>query len=199
MARTGRVSREQSELNRSSIIATSAQLFRERGLDGVSVKDIMSAAGLTHGGFYGHFSSKDVLEALACEQAFAESRAAMAERDTDDFSQLVEYYLSPAHRDSPGSGCAVAALANDVQRKGQDKPVHETYVSGVRNMAEHIKNLQNSVPDSDLDDRHLMQFALMTGALMLARATRGDDISERFLAAAKAALLDEKVTGERSA
>lgn len=190
MARTGRVSREQSELNRSSIIATSALLFRERGLDGVSVKDIMSAAGLTHGGFYGHFSSKDALEAIACERAFEESRVAMIESGISNFSQLVEYYLSPSHRDAPASGCAVAALATDVQRKGEDKPVHEAYISGVRRMAENIKNLQNSAPDADINDRHLMQFALMTGALMLARATSGDDISERFLTAAKKALLE---------
>ncbi|MEQ9885313.1 TetR/AcrR family transcriptional regulator [Pectobacterium zantedeschiae] len=196
MARTGRVSREQSDLNRNSIIATSSQMFRERGLDGVSLKDIMSAAGLTHGGFYGHFSSKDALEAIACEQAFEESRAAMGERNIRDFPQLVEYYLSSDHRDCPASGCAVAALATDVQRKGQDKPVHETYISGVRGMAEHIKNMQNSDPNSVTNDRHLMQFALMTGALMLARATRGDEISERFLAAAKAVLIEREATEE---
>lgn len=197
MARTGRVSREQSDLNRNSIIATSAQLFRERGLDGVSLKDIMSAAGLTHGGFYGHFSSKDALEALACEQAFEESRTTMFRSGISDFSQLVEHYLSPDHRDSPASGCAVAALASDVQRKGADKPVHETYISGVKAMAEHIKNMQESRPDDAQDDRHLMQFALMTGALMLARATHGDDISERFLTAAKAALLENGKTDEK--
>lgn len=190
MARTGRVSREQSELNRNSIIATSALLFRERGLDGVSVKDIMSAAGLTHGGFYGHFSSKDALEAIACERAFEESRVAMTESGVSDFSQLVEHYLSPDHRDAPASGCAVAALASDVQRKGEDKPVHEVYISGVKKMAENIKNLQNTTPDADIDDRHLMQLALMTGALMLARATSGDEISERFLTAAKKTLLE---------
>lgn len=191
MARTGRVSREQSELNRSSIITTSSQLFRERGLDGVSLKDIMSAAGLTHGGFYGHFDSKDALEAVACEQAFEESSAAMAESGISSFPQLVEYYLSADHRDAPASGCAVAALATDVQRKGRGKPVHEAYLSGVKNMAKRIKNMQQSNPTSAINDKHLMQFALLTGALMLARATSGDDISDRFLSAAKKALLEQ--------
>ncbi|MCS3431487.1 TetR/AcrR family transcriptional regulator [Klebsiella sp. BIGb0407] len=192
MARTGRVSKEQSDINRNSIIAISSQLFRERGLDGVSLKDIMSAAGLTHGGFYGHFSSKDELEALACEQAFENSRAVFAEQVPGDFSQLVERYLSPDHRDRPASGCTVAALATDIQRKGQDKPVYKTYISGVKDMAEHIKNIQDSSSDSAMTDKHLMQFALMAGALMLSRATRGDDISERFLTAAKTALLDSE-------
>ncbi|WP_299998961.1 TetR/AcrR family transcriptional regulator [uncultured Cedecea sp.] len=190
MARTGRVSREQSELNRNSIIATSSQLFRERGLDGVSVKDIMAAAGLTHGGFYGHFNSKDELEALACEQALKGSYMAIAENQVSDFPQLVERYLSLRHRDCPASGCAIAALATDVQRKGQDKPIHEPYIAGVKNMTEFIKNMQSDGSDSTIGDKHLTQFALMAGALMLARATRGDDISGRFLAAAKTALLE---------
>lgn len=192
MARTGRVSREQSDINRNSIIAISSQLFRERGLDGVSLKDIMSAAGLTHGGFYGHFSSKDELEALACEQAFEKNRAAIARQDIGDFSQLVEHYLSPDHRDRPGNGCTIAALATDIQRKGQDKPVYKTYISGVKDMVEHIKNIPDSSPGSTITDKHLMQFALMAGALMLARATRGDDISDRFLTAAKTALLENE-------
>ena len=192
MARTGRVSREQSDINRNSIIAISSQLFRERGLDGVSLKDIMSAAGLTHGGFYGHFSSKDELEAVACEQAFENSRAAIAGQDIGDFSQLVEHYLSPEHRDRLGSGCPIAALATDIQRKGQDKPVYKTYISGVKDMAEQIRNIQDGSTDAAITDKHLMQFALMAGALILARATRGDDISERFLTAAKTALLKSK-------
>ncbi|WP_312046484.1 TetR/AcrR family transcriptional regulator [Erwinia sp.] len=194
MARTGRVSKEQSDLNRESIISTSSEMFREKGLDGVSLKDIMSAAGLTHGGFYGHFASKDALETAACERAFEEASVQAKAHEIANFAQLVEHYLSPVHRDSPANGCPVAALATDIQRKGPEKPVHQAYVSGVRDMAEQIKKLQDSATADDIEDKHLMQFALMTGALMLARATRGDDISERFLKAAKAALLDKDKT-----
>lgn len=68
--------------------------------------------------------------------------------------------------------------------------MHEAYISGVKKMAESIKNMQDGVPEPDINDRHLMQFALMTGALMLARATSGDAISERFLTAAKKTLLE---------
>ena len=68
-----RVSKEQTDRNRLLIEAASARLFKERGLNGVSVTDIMASAGLTHGGFYGHFESKDELAAVACERAFGES------------------------------------------------------------------------------------------------------------------------------
>ena len=70
-----RVSREQTDKNRLLIEAASARLFKEHGFDGVSVADIMASAGLTHGGFYGHFESKDELAALACAKAFEESAA----------------------------------------------------------------------------------------------------------------------------
>lgn len=191
MARTGRVSREQSELNRNSIIATSSQLFRDRGLDGVSLKDIMSAAGLTHGGFYGHFSSKEELEAIACKKAFEDSHASLDERGIKNFSQLVDYYLSPPHRDCPASGCAVAALVTDVQRKGEDTAVSQAFLAGLKNMTEQFRSLKNGPDDAPEKDEYLAQFSMMVGALMLARATRGDELSARLLASAKSALLEK--------
>ncbi|WNN42448.1 MULTISPECIES: TetR/AcrR family transcriptional regulator [Winslowiella] len=190
----GRVSKEQMERNRDNIIKTSAQLFRERGLDGVSVNDIMAAVGLTHGGFYGHFSSKDELEALACQQAFANTSALLAQRDINSFQQLVEYYLSPVHRDDAGNGCAVTALASDVLRKTPEKPVREVYTSGVKKMAARLAAVPDNEPSHPPSRRHLAQLALMTGALMLARATEGDDISEQFLSAAKHCLLDSDLS-----
>lgn len=181
----GRVSKEQMERNRESILKASAELFRERGLDGVSVSDIMAAVGLTHGGFYGHFSSKDELEALACQRAFDEARAFFSASGIATFDQLVDYYLSAGHRDSASNGCTVTALASDVLRKPVEKPVRETYTRGVKAMAAHLASLQGATPDSEPSDCHLAQVAMLTGALMLARATEGDELSGRFLSAAK--------------
>ncbi|AVJ17787.1 MULTISPECIES: TetR/AcrR family transcriptional regulator [Serratia] len=188
----GRVSKEQMEHNRKNIIKASSELFRQRGLDGVSVNDIMSAVGLTHGGFYGHFSSKDELEALACRQAFDDTDAFLDQGDMGSFAQLVEYYLSTEHRDNTRSGCTVSALASDVLRKDREKPVRETYKAGVKKMAERLAAIEEDKPDTAPADKHLTQLALMAGALMLARATEGDEISERFLSAAKTALLGTK-------
>jgi len=181
----GRASKEQMERNRDCIIKTSAELFRERGLDGVSVSDIMAAVGLTHGGFYGHFSSKDELEALACQRAIDDAQDFFAASGIATFDELVDYYLSAKHRDSFGDGCTVAALASDVLRKPPEKPVREAYTRGVKKMAARLVALQGDAPDAEPSDRHLAQLAMLAGALMLARATKGDEISERFLNAAK--------------
>src|ERR1700754_4029738 len=126
-----RVSREQADKNRAVIEAASARLFKERGLNGVSVADVMASAGLTHGGFYGHFESKDELAAIACAQAFEESvtRWRALTQDTQGAGEqalvdaLAKHYLSPTQRAQPGLSCAAAGLAVDVGREAADKPI----------------------------------------------------------------------------
>src|SRR5580704_9669948 len=95
------------------ILTQAARLFRERGFDGAGVADIMKAAGLTHGAFYAHFPSKEALEVEAMGQAFAQSdrRIYKLTADASDpKSAFLDSYLSVAHRDRPGAGCAIAAL-----------------------------------------------------------------------------------------
>ena len=117
-----KVSREQAAENRERILDTAAQLFRERGFEGIGVADMMKAAGLTHGAFYGHFSSKEDLIAQACARAFSRSHdrwSTRAGRTPDDpLSSIVRNYLTRRHRDDPGTGCALAALGPDMARHG---------------------------------------------------------------------------------
>ncbi|KHT21396.1 TetR/AcrR family transcriptional regulator [Pectobacterium brasiliense] len=190
-----RVSKQQMERNREEIIQVSSQLFRERGLNGVSVNDLMAAAGLTHGGFYGHFASKDELAAIASRKALEDSGTRWQEMcqraDKHNLETLVEYYLSPAHRDGAKDGCALTALANDIARESADKPVHDVYLSGVKAMLDRLESL-STIEDKEQRKQHaLAQFALLSGALALARATAGDTLSDDFLNAAKKALLGE--------
>ena len=116
------VSREQATQNRERIVETAAQQFRERGFDGIGVADLMKAAGLTHGGFYGHFSSKEDLIAEASARALLRSFAIcvkVAERaPRDPLSAVADAYLTSRHRDTPGEGCVLAALGPDVSRQG---------------------------------------------------------------------------------
>src|SRR5688572_26849623 len=109
-----KVSREQAALNRERILEVAAQLFRERGFDGIGVADLMKEAGLTHGGFYGHFSSKEELIAEASARALTSTFALLskqAERGAGDpLSAVADTYLSSRHRDDPGTGCLLAAL-----------------------------------------------------------------------------------------
>ena len=117
-----KVSREQAAQNRERILDAAAQLFRERGFEGIGVADLMKEAGLTHGGFYGHFSSKDDLIAQASARELTRSLAhwsKVGERASGDrLSAIAAVYLTSTHRDNPGAGCVLAALGPDVSRQG---------------------------------------------------------------------------------
>src|SRR3982751_1037740 len=113
-----KVSREQAARNRERIVEAAAQRFRERGFEGIGVADLMKEAGLTHGGFYGHFSSKDDLIAEASSRALAGSLASFGkvveQAPADPLPAIAGAYLTKAHRDKPGEGCLLAALGSDV-------------------------------------------------------------------------------------
>src|SRR5215831_8850272 len=103
-----RVSREKAAESRERILDTASRLFRERGFDGVGLDAIMKAAGLTHGGFYGHFASKDDLAAEAVTRALEQSAAKQS--CFTDLGDLVSDYLSEQHHADRSNGCALAAL-----------------------------------------------------------------------------------------
>lgn len=191
-----RASREQAEKHREAIEQASSKLFRERGLNGVSVAELMGSAGLTHGGFYGHFSSKDELVALASKLAFEESarrwslRIEHAEGDKRAMrASLVVPYLTQAHRTRPGDGCAAAALAGDIAREPADKPVRRVYINGFKQMVDDwIKTVDHEDP-AERRKLALAQLATLVGAITLARATEGDALADDILAAAREMLL----------
>lgn len=191
-----RASREQADKHRQAIEQASSKLFRERGLNGVSVAELMAGAGLTHGGFYGHFSSKDALAALASKRAFEESarrwsrRIERAKGDKQAMrTSLVEAYLTTAHCADRGEGCAAVALAGDVAREPADRPVRQVYIDGLKVMVEDwMKTVEHADP-AERRKLALGQLAMLVGAMTLARATEGDAISEDILAAARDMLL----------
>lgn len=190
-----RVSKEQAELNRHAIEDASARLFKEKGFAGVSVADLMGAAGLTHGGFYGHFASKDELAAVACANAFRHSAERWAKRIEDQpdehaaLQSIVDHYLSSRSLQDIGSGCPGPSLVGDVAREDKDKPVRAAYQAG---MSELVEILATLAPGDAATRRKtaLAQWSLMVGAVMLARATQGDPVSGELLAAAREHLLD---------
>src|SRR6202453_1506497 len=96
------------------IVRVAAKRFRERGLEGIGVADVMKEAGVTVGGFYKHFGSRDELVVEALAAAFKDLD--VWEEHTADMAQLLQSYLTEAHRDAPGTGCAMAALLGDVTR-----------------------------------------------------------------------------------
>lgn len=186
-----RVSREQTAHYRRAVLEASARLFRERGFKGVSVADLMGAAGLTHGGFYGHFDSKDALAAEACALAFGEGvdkwkrRVAGKPDAAAQRRALVDGYLTPRSRNDPGSSCPTAALVNDVAREAHDSPVRAAYLAGTQSLLEILLSIQKT-GDAALDrSQALADFATMVGAIVIARATAGNPLSDEILAAAR--------------
>jgi TetR/AcrR family transcriptional repressor of nem operon len=200
-----RVTREQTEKNRSLIEDASSRLFREQGLDAVSVANLMASVGLTHGGFYGHFASKDELAAVACAKAFEQSSERWAKRlaasatNAEALDGLVTAYLSTRMRDDLGNSCCAPSLAVDVARQPADKPVRAAYLQGVRQMGEMLASL---VDDEDAADRQrhaLTMLATLVGAQILARATKGDAMSDEVLDAVKTTLLEANAAAREAA
>jgi TetR/AcrR family transcriptional regulator, transcriptional repressor for nem operon len=188
-----RVSRAQAEKNRDAIERASSRLFREQGLR-ASVSDVMSAAGLTHGGFYGHFRSKDELAGTACASAFAESverwqrRIGRAGSRQAAHTALIEKYLTPEHRDSAGTSCPLATLAADVGRESEDKPVRRTFHQGLEQLVELLAGVQ-PIRGTRARERALVELATLVGSMVLARATSGLALSDDFIGTARRALL----------
>ena len=185
-----RVSKEKSAETQRRILDVASAMFREKGFDGVGVADLMKGAGLTHGGFYGHFASKQDLAARACTRALegSEERWTNLIEDAPDESlgALVSSYLSPRHRDHPGRGCAMAALGSDMAR--QESSVRRAFTEGIKPLLAILERIVPGRGSAARRERAVAAMAGLVGALVLARAVDDPEISEEFLRATEAIL-----------
>lgn len=193
-----RVSKAQAEANHHAIESAASRLFRERGLHGVTVAEIMADAGLTHGGFYAHYASKDALAASACETAMTVAadkwRRRIEAAATADQARhaIVQGYLRADNCDPSMASCPTATLVADVARAGDEHPIHAAYVDGVRKQIDMLTALGDAAdPARDRADA-CVHLATMMGALLLARACHGDPISLEIAAAARARLTSDR-------
>ena len=182
-----RVSREKAAESRQRILDAATGLFRARGFGDVGVAEVMKAADLTHGGFYGHFESKEDLVAQACRRSTgraAENWSRVVAGASDKpYVALLDHYLSPRHRDDPGKGCAFAALSGDAARCG--KSVRHAFAEGLEPL---IGILARSLPGRSPAARRrkaLAAMAELVGALVLARAVDDASLSDEILEAAR--------------
>jgi TetR/AcrR family transcriptional regulator, transcriptional repressor for nem operon len=169
-----KVSREQMAENRRRILDVASRLFKDKGFDAVSVAEVMKAAGLTHGGFYGHFSSKDDLIA----QTLANALAADSVGD-GDFSAFVRSYLAPRHRDNPAGGCPTAGLAAAIRH--QTPAAKAAMTEG---LVAQIARIEKALPEQDPADkrrRAIGSWAAMVGAVILSRAVDDSALSDEIL------------------
>lgn len=183
-----RVSREQAAENRSRVVEVAARLFRERGFDGIGVADLMKAAGLTHGGFYGQFASKDQLAVEAVERAVERNAEVWRRREAGEEGEplraVVDGYLSARHRDRVGEGCALAALAADAARGGAPG-LRRALRSGLEGLVGTLARLLPGRTEAVRRRRALAKASAMVGALILSRAVDDEALSEEILAAVR--------------
>ena len=190
-----RVSRAEAETHRQQITDASARLFRERGVKGVSVADLMGAAGLTHGGFYGHFESKDALAGVAVARAFEQSaerwhrRIASKPDDASRRSLLLDKFLASQSIKDVGHSCPTVSLATDVSREPADAPIRAAYADGLEALLRILADVEPGADAAARRQAALADYATMAGALLLARATEGSPLAHELLAAARTRLM----------
>lgn len=179
-----KVSREQMRQNRERILQAAARLFRERGFDGVSVAEVMQAAGLTHGGFYGHFESKDALIQEAMAQAMPATRSRRGA--SQSAAEFADGYLSARHRDNRADGCPVAGLGSEAARASS-----EVRAGLTKSIQAEIERFSAASPGATAATRRragIAAYAAMVGALTLARVVDDETLSKEILAATRRSL-----------
>lgn len=173
-------SQEEKAKSHQRIVDIAARRIRESGTDGPGVAEIMGEAGLTHGGFYKHFDSRDDLVAEAVDAAIEQGRAAFdrsVEGAEDPLARFLHDYLSPEHRDDPGTGCTVAGLGTDVARA--DDRVRAAYRGQVERYIANMEGLLGGGEDSRR--RAIAAVSSMVGALMISRAVDDEALSDEIL------------------
>ena len=196
-----RISQEQKERNHQRIVESASASFRSRGVDAVGIDEVMRDAGMTHGGFYNHFASKEALAVEVCEQAFKPSLAGVAaiieahpRSPRAAFDATVDAYLSVLHRDHPEFGCASAALVGDSGRhdadvQGEFSRGLEGYIADFTSLlAGAAARAGTELPAEAARERAIGVFSEMVGAMVLSRA----------VAQASPGLADEVLAANRS-
>ena len=188
-----RRSREDAAETRRRLVETASRLFRLRGITAVSVADVMGELGLTVGGFYRHFESKEALVIEAIEAASDEMDA----RHTKDrgstagassTSGLLDSYLSRGHRDHAERGCPVAALCSEIAHEGL--PTRDAFTKSLQRL---LANVSSLAPDDKTDARDLRLHAVasMVGAVVLSRATSDEALADELLRAVRRRVLHD--------
>ncbi|ADY67275.1 TetR/AcrR family transcriptional regulator [Rhizobium rhizogenes] len=180
-----RVSRAQAEENRETVINVASRLFREHGFDGIGLKDLMKGAGLTQGGFYKQFASKDDLAAQASRRAMesATRRWSEAAADSSDpLEAVMAFYLSKDHRGEKAEGCPLVALGSDATRQSDE--VRRPFEDGIRAHFEVLNELLDDTRSPNPSGKAMAILSLMVGAVTLSRIMEDENTSQGILDAA---------------
>jgi TetR/AcrR family transcriptional repressor of nem operon len=178
-----RVSRTQAAENRETVINVASRLFRERGFDGIGLKDLMKSAGLTQGAFYKQFASKEDLAAQASRRAMESAThrwsAATAAKPEDPLGAVIAFYLSMGHRGEKMDGCPIVALGSDAARQGMD--VKASFEAGIKEHLEILGRFIAKTSGEESDGKAMAILSTMVGALTLSRVVNDPDLAQAFL------------------
>ena len=178
-------SKDHKDATRRRIVEAASAAFRGRGVAGVGVAEVMKSAGLTHGGFYAHFASKEDLVSEAVDAAARQTRERLAHaagKAAPDarLAAIAAAYLSTSHRRHPEDGCPVAAMASELAR--DDGAAGEAFARAVRERLSWLEEQDRDRPAAERRRRAAGAYATMVGALTLARALGDDGEAESYLA-----------------
>ena len=179
-----RKSRQEAAETRRRIVDIAAAEFRENGIAGAAIADVMAKAGLTHGGFYKHFASKEDLVAEACAQALRDkargiARAMDGKVGRGALKAVAEDYLSASHRDGVGDGCPLAALGGELARSGD--VTRDVATEGLKRMVALVAATDNKNDPKAAEAKAIVIWSTMVGALILSRMTSDPGLSQKIL------------------
>lgn len=187
-----RYSRQHKLETHARIVKKASVRLRERGAHGIGVADLMKDAGLTHGGFYAHFDSREALVIEAFTHAMDRSTEhwrKLAEQTTPEkrLAKLVNTYLTPVHRDDPGHGCAIPALGAEIAR--ESAKTRRVFAGRLEQMIDTLAEQIQGVPRKAARKQAMSAMATMMGTLVMARIAGTGDFSEEILTAGREAVL----------
>ena len=197
-----RYSKEHKQETHSRIVKKAAILLREKGAHGVGVADLMKEAGLTHGGFYAHFDSREALVieafAYAMDRSTERWRQIAAQTPPDRrLATIVDSYLTAVHRDDPGHGCAVPVLGAEIVR--ESPRTRKAFATKLDQMLDMMAEQMGDVPRKTARKQAMAMLATMAGTLLLARIAGNGELSDEILAAGREAALSQAAPAKRPA
>jgi TetR/AcrR family transcriptional repressor of nem operon len=197
-----RYSREHKLETHERIVKKASVRLREKGAHGIGVADLMKEAGLTHGGFYAHFDSREALVIEAFAHAMDRSTERwrkLAEQTPPEkrLATIVESYLTTVHRDDPGHGCAVPTLGAEIAR--ESPKTRKAFAAKLEQMIDMLADLIPEVPRKAARKQAMAALATMMGTMVLARIAGTGDFSEEILGAGRDAVLDRAKPTKRAA
>ncbi|MBA1275891.1 TetR/AcrR family transcriptional regulator [Stutzerimonas azotifigens] len=189
-----RYSEDHKAQTRQRIVEEAARRFRRDGVEATGLQPLMKALGLTHGGFYAHFKSKDELVENALQHSAEQirERAERALTGEKPLQTFIDRYLSPAHRDNAAEGCPLPTLCAELGQRGQPSPLTDA------SLRDRLSRIEACLPDEDAADKSVTLLCTLVGALLLSRSVSDPELSAQLLDSARAQLTKQYVEQDAS-